>query len=1155
MGKVESEEEKTSPLKVDAKSKQIRRKEAKAKKKELKASLKLSDGSDIDVKKVKEKDKKKKKEKLVESVKQSPGESESKKVSKKKFKTKKERVKKKKKGVRDSAEDVDLTLDLIKELGGDESDINLLSEIKDTDGNDEEFGQDKATDLKNLIESLGFSKANKKAFVVKDTDYPEKDQEVMSDEEPEEDDDDEDIQDSEITSTTPDAERSPTPDEEPENEEEEKKTNFHFVKDIPDRNYSIIKTGEKWTELISNDLEQQDDSSFSKYWVPKLEKYTKAVWELDIENYKKASSKGSKKSETQWINTVLKSGTLNDKMSAYVVLLQDSPIHNLAVLETLISMVSLKSRRPCLLAIDTLQKLFLDELLVEDRKLRTFDKNPFASLPQLTGGNKDTRDRYLLTWLFEDRLKALYDKFIAALDDVAKDTVEKSKIRSMTCVFELLSGNPEQEQGLLARLVNKLGDPTRAIAAKAMYQLGQLLERHPMMKHVVVSEVERLLYRPNISPKAQYYGICFLSQILLDQLQGDNLAGKLIGIYFSFFKLSISKGEVDTKLMSALLTGVNRAFPFASIEGEQLDQQMETMHKLVHVVGFNTAIQALTLLYQVMDSKEAVTDRFYSALYRKILDPALPTSSKQAMFLNLLFKSMKKDQCISRIKAFIKRLFQVCEYQPSHVICGILFLISEVLSSRKELSTIQDVLLSQTTSVVNLEKFEDDSDGEEHFEDVPDEDVGGGKEDEEKKVVKEEDKEVGWVHRAKNVGGHDRRNEYDPQGRNPLYCGAETAALWELESLSAHFHPTVALFAGNLLKSEQIKYGGDPLSDFTVGRFLDRFVFRNPKKDPGKNKPTTVLGKRNVYRPKGIKAIAPDSKDFINRDIESVPGDEIFMYKYFKNKAERMGIKEEDEDVQSVTSEEFNNFLDTFNEREKDFDDEEVDFAGGVKEKEKKKGGDEDDDESDVDMDVGEEDNSEDSEPEGLDGEDDDVPGFENLDDMESDDEDGEMEQEDIDIEKEMVYDDDDDEFDEEGFGEEGFGSDDDNSDSTDQAVEVKVGKKKDQKKKEMAPVVKKKKMKFPKFDPNDLGSLLADAEEFAHLIDENDDTGGTHSMANPDKASAKQLKWESKRDDFMSGKDWKKKGKGEGKKFSKGPGFNKRGGKKDFRSSKSKRK
>jgi len=1140
MGKVEKQEGENSPLKVDVKSKQIRRKEAKAKKKELKATLMPSDGSD---KTTNEKVKKKKKVKINESDNPPADKDQSKKSAKKKFKSKKERVKKKKRGSGDKTEDVNLTIDLIKELGGDESDIKLLDEIQNEAGNDENFDKSKESELKSFIESLGFSKAKKDAFVVSDKEFPEKDEEPMS-EDDEDDDTTEHVQDNEISSTTPDGERSPTPEEEEEDEGGEKKINFHFVKEVPDRNYCVIKTGEKWTTLISSDIEQKENSSFSKYWVPKLEKYTKAVWDKDIENYKKTSAKGAKKSETQWINTVLKSGTLNDKMSAYVVLLQDSPIHNLSVLDTLIALVSLKSRRPCLLAIDTLQKLFLDELLVEDRKLRTFDKNPFLSLPELTGGNKDTRDRYLITWLFEDRLKTMYGKFLAALDDVAKDTVEKSKIRSMSAVYEMLAGNPEQEQGLLARLVNKLGDPTRAIAAKAMYQLGQLLERHSAMKQVVVSEVERLLYRPNISPKAQYYGICFLSQILLD-VQGDNLAGKLIGIYFSFFKLSISKGEVDTKLMSALLTGVNRAFPFASIDSDQLDEQMETMHKLVHVVSFNTAIQALTLLYQVMDSKAAVTDRFYSALYKTILDPSLPTSSKQAMFLNLLFKSMKKDQCVARIKAFIKRLLQVCEYQPSHVICGILFLISQVLSSRQDLSSIQEVLLSQTA---NLEKFDDDSDGEEHFKDAPDEDV---EEELEKEEVEKPLAEVGWVHRTKSIGGHDKRNEYDPQGRNPLYCGAETVALWELESLASHFHPTVALFSGNLLKNEEIKYSGDPLGDFTVSRFLDRFVFRNPKKDPGKNKPTTVLGKRNVYRPKGIKAIAPDSKDFINRDIESIPGDELYLYKYFKNKAERMGIKEEDEDVESVTSEEFNNFLDTFNEREKDFDNEDVDFAKGVKEKEKKKkSGDDDDDESEDDMDIGEAD-SDDSEPEGLDGEDDDAAGFEDLDDLASGEDDDEGEDnEDIDIEKAMIYDDGDDEFDEEGFGdEEAFGTDED--DEMEETVPVQVGKTKNKEKKKMleAPPAKKKKTKFPKFDPNDLGSLLADAEEFAHLIDENDDTGGTHSMANPDKASAKQLKWESKRDDFMSGKDWKKKGKGGGK-FSKS-----KGGKKDFRSSKSKRK
>merc|ERR1711913_112097 len=78
--------------------------------------------------------------------------------------------------------------------------------------------------------------------------------------------------------------------------------------------------------------------------------------------------------------------------------------------------------------------------------------------------------------------------------------------------------------------------------------------------------------------------------------------------------------------------------------------------------------------------------------------------------------------------------------------------------------------------------------------------------------------------------------------------------------------------------------------------------------------------------------------------------------------------------------------------------------------------------------------------------------------------------------------------------------------------------------------VKEKKKKKSAKFDPNDLGSLLADAEEFAHLIDENEDSGGTDAVATRDNASKKQLKWEMNRENFMKGKTWKKK-QGKGKK------------------------
>ena len=37
---------------------------------------------------------------------------------------------------------------------------------------------------------------------------------------------------------------------------------------------------------------------------------------------------------------------------------------------------------------------------------------------------------------------------------------------------------------------------------------------------------------------------------------------KLVSLYFSFFKFYVNKNDFDAKILSALLTGVNRALPF-----------------------------------------------------------------------------------------------------------------------------------------------------------------------------------------------------------------------------------------------------------------------------------------------------------------------------------------------------------------------------------------------------------------------------------------------------------------------------------------------------------------------------------------------------------------------------------------------------------------
>lgn len=97
---------------------------------------------------------------------------------------------------------------------------------------------------------------------------------------------------------------------------------------------------------------------------------------------------------------------------------------------------------------------------------------------------------------------------------------------------------------------------------------------------------------------------------------------------------------------------------------------------------------------------QSVSDRYFVALYKKLLDPALKTSAKQTMFLNLLFKSLRQDISEKRIKVSLSipwkiTLLQVLSTQlyiseasTRFICCNILllksnwlkFLITDILS-------------------------------------------------------------------------------------------------------------------------------------------------------------------------------------------------------------------------------------------------------------------------------------------------------------------------------------------------------------------------------------------------------------------------------------------------------------------------------------------
>ncbi|KAG0631987.1 hypothetical protein M758_1G296500 [Ceratodon purpureus] len=718
-------------------------------------------------------------------------------------------------------------------------------------------------------------------------------------------------------------------------------------------------------------------------------KEAEQLMEKAVADYEKSRSKDS---DTRWLMTARRSGTSSDKVAAMTVMLQDNPMLNLRTLDALIGMVTSKGgKRHAAIGIEALRELFLRSLL-PDRKLKYLNQQPLSSLADSKEGSA-----LLLYWYFEDCLKRRYERFVVALEEATKDKLPFLKEKSLKTVFDLLKTKPEQERRLLSTLVNKLGDPERKVASNASYLLSCLLTAHPVMKTVVVEEVESFLFRPHVGNRARYYAAVFLNQILLvNRGDGPKVAKQLINLYFALFKtvtLGDTKedpnqkgkkkgskhdkrkrkpgakgkqdsdvpvaGEIDTRLLSALLTGVNRAFPYVATDdvNSVIEEHTPVLFRLVHSDNFNVAVQALMLLHQLLLKNQAVSERFYRALYSVLLSPSLTTSNKAEMFLNLLFKALKEDIDLRRMAAFAKRLTQVALHQPPNFACGCLLVLSEVLKARPSL---WDGILQPESKDDEIEHFVDvpdedssdkaidvtaepnsetndspedfsgsDSDAEIGDDDmvhgsIPDleddgRDTSSDEEGDTKKTVRKGSK----VARPKtSIAGKEVSQPltdpsvqnpaedpgektwpvegyYDPKHRDPSYCNADKACWWELTALASHMHPSVASMARTLLSGANVVYSGDPLRDLVLGAFLDRFAEKKPKarkqKEDG-SMPMAGTDKTVVKRLVGEELLALDENE--------VAPDDLVFHKFYQMKVSKRKVKkakhrkdDEDDDI------------------------------------------------------------------------------------------------------------------------------------------------------------------------------------------------------------------------------------------------------------------
>ncbi|KAK0466300.1 CBF/Mak21 family-domain-containing protein [Desarmillaria tabescens] len=668
----------------------------------------------------------------------------------------------------------------------------------------------------------------------------------------------------------------------------------------------------------------------------------------DIETFKSSSS--SQTSEASFLSKIIQSGTLSDRLSALTLLVQSGPIHNVKALETLKSMAERGKgkggREESLKALRCIVDWWVGGG-APNRKLKYFRDRPVRH-PSVT-------DQHLLLWYFEDWLKKYFFSVLQILETLSLDPLPYVRTQSLNLISTLLRDKPEQEQNLLRLLVNKLGDTDKAICSRASHHILQLLQTHPSMKSVIVNEITSFVLRPIAppptsssttpaevanrrirfneaekpkpkpstekkvgNPHARYYATITFNQIVLTP-DDREVALKLIDLYFEIFKELLGEGDHDggadhddpeekevvkdksgrlidgkrgkgklkgkgkgkgkmaeirgaagftevedanSKLISAILTGVNRALPFAKMDvgDARLSKHIDTLFLITHTSTFNISLQALVLIQQIAASlstvkassssssalSKSIIDRFYRTLYDSLHDARLASSSKQAMYLNLLFKSIKADVGKvegERVKALVRRFVQVLVSGgngATEFVAGGLFLLGELFSTTPGLK--------------------------EMIYDPPKTDA----------------------------------EAYDPRKRDPQYAHASSSPLWELTPLLHHYHPTISLHARQILSSQPLTASAD-LSLNTLSHFLDRFVYKNPKKSATTKGASAMQPAASGLDGTGVKLMKGDTSGnvlvndaaFMKMRIQDVPVDEMFFHKFFARKNERNQSKVE----------------------------------------------------------------------------------------------------------------------------------------------------------------------------------------------------------------------------------------------------------------------
>ena len=569
------------------------------------------------------------------------------------------------------------------------------------------------------------------------------------------------------------------------------------------------------------------------------EKYSES-YDLDKIDFSLKENKSKK-----WTNDLIKTGTFDDKISSLILYIKENPKFTLKYIEMLVKMLNDNSnRRKKENLILVLKDLFLNNLLNGIKHL------PF-NIKYKNNNNlefKNISNEELIESFYEDKIHHLYLRLILIIENnILNEPLIQIKKNNLNFLFEMLLNQPECEEKILSEIINKLGDPNSEISNFVINLLKNLQEQHLKMSFVIFNNV-KTFFTQSQNVKAKLNSLIYLTQMKIP-FNNNKFIEESIKFFFELFnqfskkedeaqienkkyenKKILNKKEKKNKIMnrlknesesnekflSLIVKRINILFNFIKNNKTQMNkinnlvqEKINILFELSHNKSIKLSIEILKLLFAIIQTQDLqYNDRYYRTLYDFINNFNLSTSKYLKDALKLILLSLIYDSNNVRISSFLKRLLQMCLCsEPNYIIC-VLIIISQVLRNKNKLWKM-------------IEK-----------------------------------KEI-------FLNNKDNNNYYDYNKRDPKYSNSENCYLNEIYLLCNHYHPSVQRIAKFILENynkEIVNYEGNPLLDFSLVNFLEKFVLKNPKiKKIKKNKNDN--NENNL--------IENNLKNFINDDNEN----------------------------------------------------------------------------------------------------------------------------------------------------------------------------------------------------------------------------------------------------------------------------------------------